>query len=95
MTDLAGKATEYRLLNRQIETLYRVSSFVGSIYDLEELLSLVMDEAERAVDAEASSVALYGGQACWRQSSAILPTSGDRLHSRRAIVHVRRGVSKW
>ena len=59
MTDLAGTATEYQLLNRQIETLYRVSSFVGSIYDLEELLSLVMDEAERAVEAEASSVALY------------------------------------
>lgn len=47
------------VLNRKIETLYLVSSFVSSIYDTEKLLANIMEVAKEAVDAEASSLALY------------------------------------
>ena len=50
---------EVDFLNRQIETFYRVNSFISSIDDLEQLLELIMQEAEAAVDGEASCIALY------------------------------------
>ena len=52
---------EVDFLNRQIETFYRVNSFISSIDDLEQLLELIMQEAEAAVEGEASCIALYDG----------------------------------
>ena len=55
-----GESTEEQsLLNKQIGTFYQVSSFINTIDDLELLLELIMREAEAAVDAEASCIALY------------------------------------
>ena len=50
---------ENELLKRQVQTFHRVSQFVSSIYRLDQLLDLIMREAEAAVDAEASCIALY------------------------------------
>ena len=50
---------EIELLRRQVQTFYRVNRFVGGVYDLEQLLNLIMHEAEAAVDAEASCIANY------------------------------------
>ncbi len=50
---------ETRLLSRQIETLYRVNRYMSSIHDLDELFNLIQWEAEAAVDAEASCIALF------------------------------------
>ena len=50
---------EVAFLNRQIDTFYRVNSFISSIDDLEQLLELIMQEAEGAVEGEASCIALY------------------------------------
>ena len=58
---------EVDFLNRQIDTFYRVNRFISSIDDLEQLLELIMQEAEAAVEGEASCIALYD-------------TSDERLH---------------
>ena len=50
---------EVALLNLQIHTLYQVNRFISSIYNLDQLLDLIMREAETAVAAEASCIALY------------------------------------
>ncbi len=54
-------------LSQQIESFYQVSKFVDSIDNLENLLELIMLEAEGAVQAEAACIALYDA-------------SDDRLH---------------
>ena len=46
-------------LLQRLESFYRVNSFVSSIDNLEHLLDLIMHEAEAAVSAEASCIALY------------------------------------
>ena len=45
--------------NKEISALYRINKFLGSINDLNELLEIIMQEASRTVNAEASSIALY------------------------------------
>ena len=47
------------LLNLQVNTFYQVNRFISSIYNLDQLLDLIMREAETAVAAEASCIALY------------------------------------
>ena len=59
MTGMNAENRETALLNLQIQTFYRVNRFISSIYNLEELLDLIMRESEAAVEAEASSIALY------------------------------------
>ena len=49
---------EVSLLNLQINTLYQVNRFISSIYNLDQLLDLIMREAETAVSEEASCIAL-------------------------------------
>ena len=55
----AGPQRETELLRLQIDTFYQVNRFISSIDNLEELLNLIMQEAEAAVEAEASCIALY------------------------------------
>ncbi len=43
---------------QQLATLFRVNQFLSRIGDLQQLLRLVMQEAERTVNAQASSIAL-------------------------------------
>ena len=59
MTPNTEAHRETRLLSRQIETLYRVNRYMSSIYNLDELLNLIQWEAEVALDAEASCIALF------------------------------------
>ena len=59
MTGMNAENRETALLNLQVQTFYRVNRFISSIYNLEELLDLIMRESEAAVEAEASSIALY------------------------------------
>ncbi len=47
------------LLNLQIQTFYQVNRFISSIHDMDQLLILIMQESESAVDAEASCIALH------------------------------------
>ena len=50
---------ELALLKSQVQTFYQVNQFVGSIYNREELLDLIMREAEAAVGTEASCIAIF------------------------------------
>ena len=50
---------ELALLKLQVQTFYQVNRFVGSIYNPEQLLDLIMREAEAAVGAEASCIAIF------------------------------------
>jgi len=50
---------EVAILNLQVRTLYQVNRFISSIYNLDQLLDLIMREAETAVSAEASCIALH------------------------------------
>ncbi len=53
------ESRELALLKLQVQTFYQVNHFVGSIYNPEQLLDLIMREAEAAVGAEASCIAIY------------------------------------
>ena len=70
---------EVSLLNLQINTLYQVNRFISSIYNLDQLLDLIMREAETAVSAEASCIAL-------------LDTSDNLLHIEFASGEADEGV---
>ena len=59
MSSSAGPQRETEILRMQVETFYQVNKFISSIDNLEELLNLIMQEAEAAVEAEASCIALY------------------------------------
>ena len=59
MSSRAGPQRETELLRMQVDTFYHVNKFISSIDNLEELLNLIMQEAEAAVGAEASCIALY------------------------------------
>ena len=59
MSSSAGLQRETELLKLQAQTFYRVNRFISSINNLDELLDLIMHEAEAAVGAEASCIALY------------------------------------
>ena len=50
---------EIELLKLQVQTFYQVNQFVGSIYNREQLLDLIMREAEAAVGTEASCIAIF------------------------------------
>jgi signal transduction protein with GAF and PtsI domain len=60
MTGTRESQQEVTHLRQQIETFYQVNKFINSIDNLTVLLDLVMQEAEAAVQAEASCIALYG-----------------------------------
>ena len=47
------------LPGRRVDALYRLDKFISSIYSIDKLLDLIMQEAESGVGAEASSIALY------------------------------------
>jgi signal transduction histidine kinase len=51
--------TGKRRTDRMLGTLMRVNQFIASVTDLPELLRRIMQESERLLDAEASSVFLY------------------------------------
>ncbi len=51
--------TKLTLLQKQIEVLYRVGSFMSTLTDLNQLLEQIMQESQQVTDAEASSLALY------------------------------------
>jgi len=59
MKSSAGPQRETEVLRMQVDTFYQVNRFISSIDNLEELLNLIMQEAEAAVEAEASCIALY------------------------------------
>ena len=59
MSSSAGPQRETEILRMQVDTFYQVNKFISSIDNLEELLNLIMQEAEAAVGAEASCIALY------------------------------------
>jgi len=59
MATSTKESRELALLKLQVDTFRRVNHFVGSVYDLEQLLNLIMQEAGAAVGAAASCVALY------------------------------------
>jgi len=56
MSSSAGPQRETEVLRLQVETFYQVNRFISSIDNLEDLLTLIMQEAEAA---EASCIALY------------------------------------
>ncbi len=60
----SGKMTqeenrELALLRLHVQTFHQVNKFVASIYDSEKFLDLIMREAEAAVGAEASCIAIF------------------------------------
>ncbi len=55
MNSSAGPQRETEVLRLQVETFYQVNRFISSIDNLEDLLTLIMQEAE----AEASCITLY------------------------------------
>jgi len=57
-SDTASREMNF-LAGRRVESLYRLDKFISSIYNIDELLALIMKEAETSVGAEASSIALY------------------------------------
>ena len=59
MSSSAGPQRETEILRLQVDTFYQVNRFISSIDNLEDLLTLIMQEAEAAVEAEASCIALY------------------------------------
>ena len=59
MSSSAGPQRETEVLRLQVETFYQVNRFISSIDNLEDLLTLIMQEAEAAVEAEASCITLY------------------------------------
>ena len=56
MNTSAGPQRVAELLRLQVDTFYQVNRFISSIDNLEELLNLIMQEAEAAVEAEASCI---------------------------------------
>ncbi len=56
MVDTTEVARHEALLGLQIQTFYQVNRFVSSIHDMNQLLILIMQESETAVDAEASCI---------------------------------------
>lgn len=59
MVDSNREGRELALRSRQVQTFYRVNRFISSIYNLDDLLDLIMLEAVTAVEAEASCIALH------------------------------------
>jgi K+-sensing histidine kinase KdpD len=59
MSSSAGPQREAELLKLQVQTFYRLNRFTSSVNNLDELIDLIMREAEAAVGAEASCIALY------------------------------------
>lgn len=55
----SGDAPSAASLEQQIQTFYQVNRFISSIHDMDQLLILIMQESETAVDAEASCIALH------------------------------------
>jgi len=59
MADSKQGEANAALLDLQIQTFYQVNRFISSIHDMDQLLILIMQESESAVDAEASCIALH------------------------------------
>ena len=58
MADGIEGASNEALPDLQIQTFYQVNRFISSIHDMDQLLVLIMQESESAVNAEASCIAL-------------------------------------
>ena len=58
MSSSAGPQRETELLRMQVETFYQVNKFISSIDNLDELLNLIMQEAEAAVPQTPSSLSM-------------------------------------
>ena len=69
-------ASNEALLDLQIQTFYQVNRFISSIHDMDQLLILIRQESESAVNAEASFIAL-------------LEPNDGQLHIEYAIGEVR------
>ena len=52
MADSIEGASNEALLDLQIQTFYQVNRFISSIHDMDQLLILIMQESESAVNAE-------------------------------------------
>jgi len=59
MADSVEGAANEASLDQQVQTFYQVNRFISSIHDMDQLLILIMQESESAVDAEASCIALH------------------------------------
>ena len=59
MADSTEGARHEALLDLQIQTFYQVNRFISSIQNMDQLLILIMQESESAVNAEASCIALH------------------------------------
>ena len=55
----SGGMPSAALLELQIQTFYQVNRFISSIHDMDQLLILIMQESDSAVEAEASCIALH------------------------------------
>lgn len=49
---------EVSVLKQQLQTFYQVNNFISSVHNINQLLDLIMQEAEAAVGAEASCIGL-------------------------------------
>jgi signal transduction histidine kinase len=59
MADDIESTSKEELLDLQVQTFYQVNRFISSIHDMDQLLILIMQESESAVNAEASCIALH------------------------------------
>ena len=59
MVDSTEVARHEALLDLQIQTFYPVIRFISSIHDMDQLLILIIQESDAAVDAEASCIILH------------------------------------
>jgi two-component system sensor histidine kinase HydH len=49
-------------VNKEVAALYRINQFLAHLDNLDDLLQSIMQEASRAAEAQASSIALYDSQ---------------------------------
>jgi len=71
----ADKETLFRLT----KTFLRIEEIIDSVYDLNHLLELTMQECERAVDAETGSLLLYDSDANELYFEVALGPKGDEI----------------
>ncbi len=73
------KDSEITKLKKQFEVIYNVNSFIASIMDLNKLLSLIMEESKKVMNAEASSLMLYDEQSDDLYFEVALGDRGDAV----------------
>ncbi len=65
--------------DKQLLAVYKINKFLGSIHNLEKLLTSIMSEASKTVKAEASSIALYEDRTKNLQFAVALGEKGHKL----------------